>query len=186
MKRVFINAKGVTLIELIVVIAIIAISAAIAVPGMNGWMTKSKVNSEARKIYSVYQLARSEAIRNNSPVQVAIKWGQNEDPIGNYSLYPYNFYCSYFSNKRVDCLFGSPSNCITPPTRIPEGLDMGPVWTGGNWDAVSTTTWEYTSRGTFTIEDIGSEGQTFAIRSNEFPNYKKTFQFSLGGSVTIK
>jgi prepilin-type N-terminal cleavage/methylation domain-containing protein len=186
MKRLIADIKGVTLMELMVVLSIIAITAAIAAPSMSGWMARMKLNAEARKIYGVFQQARSEAIKNNSPVQVSIWWGPRSDVPAAIS----GTYCSYdvVKNPNLECMWGNVNYCITPPTKLPSGFDLVQAWTGGDRNSISRTTWEYTSRGTFTIEDIGSEGQTFALESDKltYPFNRKVFTFTLGGSVAIK
>lgn len=172
MKRLIANIKGVTLIELIVVLTIIAISAAIAVPNMSGWMAKMKLNAEARKVYSAFQLARSEAIKNNQNVAVSIRWAGNGSGT--------NDYCSYLGTN-ADWNGGNPSKFFTPITPIPKGFRL--IWQASP-SSTSRTTWEYTSRGTFIN---GDEAQPFYIQSDTLPsaNNKKSFIFTLGGSVSI-
>jgi|JI6StandDraft_1071083.scaffolds.fasta_scaffold292104_2 type IV fimbrial biogenesis protein FimT len=59
---------GFTLIEAMVVIAIIAILAAVAGPDMVQFMRARQLESVARKIGTAAQFARSEAIKRNSPI----------------------------------------------------------------------------------------------------------------------
>ena len=57
------NEKGLTLIELITVISILAITITIAVPSFKSLMQSNQASSEAQKMLSSIFLARSEAVK---------------------------------------------------------------------------------------------------------------------------
>ncbi len=64
------NQKGVTLIELIVVMVIIAIGAALTTPNIGGWMTNYRLRSAARDVASTLRLAQIKAVSTNTTYQV--------------------------------------------------------------------------------------------------------------------
>lgn len=55
--------RGVTLLELMIAVSILAAIIALAVPGMLGWTDAERVKSAARSVSDAFLLARSEAIR---------------------------------------------------------------------------------------------------------------------------
>lgn len=71
--------KGFTLIELIVVIAIIGVLCAILVPSMMGWVTKSRVNANNANAKSIYTSA-SEAVTSFDTQGKEVKGGTYEKP----------------------------------------------------------------------------------------------------------
>lgn len=65
-----IKNKGFTLIESMIVIAIIAILSAIAIPAYLKWLPNKRLKSAAQDIYSNLQLAKILAVKNNTPKSV--------------------------------------------------------------------------------------------------------------------
>jgi len=63
--------KGMTLIELIIVLVIIAIGATLMVPGINSWMPYYRLRSATRDIASTMRVAQMKAISNNLQYRVS-------------------------------------------------------------------------------------------------------------------
>jgi len=64
------NKKGVTLLELIVVMAIIAIGAVLTVPNLRPWMANYRLRSATRDITSNLRTAQMKAVSNNMDYEV--------------------------------------------------------------------------------------------------------------------
>lgn len=64
------QSQGFTLVELMVVVAIMAIMAAIAMPSMSAFIAQSRVNNRAQQIAVLLRYAKGEAIRMNVPVVI--------------------------------------------------------------------------------------------------------------------
>ncbi len=63
--------SGLTLIELLIVLAILAIAASIALPSYLGWMDASKARGAASSIRADFEKAKMRAIRENANVRVS-------------------------------------------------------------------------------------------------------------------
>ncbi|MBW1801418.1 MAG: GspH/FimT family pseudopilin [Deltaproteobacteria bacterium] len=67
-KKIRKSCSGFTVVELCVVIAIIAILGAIAVPGFAVWLPNHRLKSATSVLYSNMQLAKLEAVKHNANV----------------------------------------------------------------------------------------------------------------------
>ena len=65
------NQKGVTLLELIIVMVIIAIGATLMAPGISSWMPHYRLRNATRDIASTMRIAQKKAISNNLTYQVS-------------------------------------------------------------------------------------------------------------------
>jgi len=78
------NKKGVTLIELVIVMVIIAILAVLMVPNIGRWLPNYRLRSAARDITSTLRTAQVRAVSNNTNYRVVFTEGTGST--GNYVL----------------------------------------------------------------------------------------------------
>lgn len=64
------NQKGVTLLELIIVMVIITIGATLMAPGLSSWLPLYRLRSATRDIASTMRIAQMKAISNNLTYQI--------------------------------------------------------------------------------------------------------------------
>lgn len=67
--------RGVTLIELMIGLAIMAILLAAGLPGFNVWIQNTQIRTAAESIQNGLQLARAEAVRRNEQVNFILGTG---------------------------------------------------------------------------------------------------------------
>ena len=69
------NKRGVTLMELIIVMAIIAIGAVLMVPNIGGWLPNYRLRGATRDIVSTMRVAQMKAVSSNVQYQVTFNAG---------------------------------------------------------------------------------------------------------------
>lgn len=67
--------RGVTIIESMIVIALIAILLVLALPAGNEWLANSRIRTAGEGLLSGLQLARAEAVRRNAVIEFEIAGG---------------------------------------------------------------------------------------------------------------
>lgn len=75
--------RGFNLVELVVVITIISILASVAVPAFTGMITRMKAQGTASDLHMALMKTRSEAIKRNTTVKLAVASGGK-----GWSIYP--------------------------------------------------------------------------------------------------
>ncbi len=75
--RSLIRSTGVSLVEMMIGIVILAIALALALPSYNQWIQNTQIRNAAESILRGLQLARSEAISRNVPVQLTLGAGSS-------------------------------------------------------------------------------------------------------------
>ncbi len=115
------NEKGFTLIELMLVVAIVAVMSIMAFPTFSGWIARARLRDAARTVYSDLQLARIKAIETGG------EWRINFNPDD-------NSYTVISSGPDMDLDNSADDNVVEKVVRIPEkskgvvfGTDQGPV-----------------------------------------------------------
>lgn len=64
--------RGITMIEVMVSVAIVAIALAIGIPSLSTWLQNSQVKTTAESLLTGLQLARAEAVRQNNLAQFTL------------------------------------------------------------------------------------------------------------------
>jgi type IV fimbrial biogenesis protein FimT len=83
---VIVNLRwGFTTLELLVVISILLIMAAIAFPNLSGWARNQRLKGVARDLFSHFQFARLEAIKRSTTIALAFNTGAGG--VGNYTVF---------------------------------------------------------------------------------------------------
>ena len=70
MNKISKTATGFTLLETVIVLAILAIAVAIGIPNVISWLPNYRLKATARELYSNMQKAKSEALKRNCTVGI--------------------------------------------------------------------------------------------------------------------
>ena len=150
------NSKlGVSLIEMLTVIVIIGILAAIATPNFSRWKEKYEINGETKKVYFDLLLAHSTSISNNHNVLVTF------DPINN----SYKVLKDKNNNGQEDS--GETIKSVNLENNIQFGFNSGVLDLEGN---LVTSSIFFANGNTITFNSRGqasTSGSIFLIHKND-------------------
>lgn len=151
------NNSGMTIIELMVVIGILAILAGIAIPGFIGWLPNYRLRSASDDVQSTLQNAKLRAIRENAIVRVNFDFGNDT-------------YVAFIDNgANADNGIQEADEVMIKNGQMPAGIDLQDAGLGG---AV-----RFTRRG---FPDVSGD---ITIDNG---NRTQTVNLTLGGSSSIQ
>ncbi len=116
MNRFRTDARGFTLMELLVIIAVISVAAAVAAPSVSAWMKSAQLDGAAREVYSLFQKARMEAVKRRTKVAICFKEGTGRDG-----------YCEIFvddSAGEANAFIRQPGETLLASMTMPPGVSL--------------------------------------------------------------
>ena len=102
---------GFTMIELMVVVAVVAILAMIAAPSFKDFMLVQRLKGVNAQLVTDMQFARSEAVARNSLLRVSFR--------SNETMTCYSLYTSINNGISCNCLLGAGAACGPLPCKVP-------------------------------------------------------------------
>lgn len=160
---------GFTLIEVIIVVAIIAVAAAIGVPSYLSWIPDIRLKSAVANLKSDINLAKQRAIRENGDVSLVFDTVNNQ-----YTIYVGG---GVFTS---DAWTTDGNEEIMTTVAIPEGVTMYGVTVPVTAPLVSNTGIRFDGRG---MPNVTGDAM---IRMNNTKNNYRGLTMTLVGSITIE
>ncbi len=120
--------SGMTLLEIVIVVSIIAVLAAIAVPNFKVWLPNMRLKAAARDVYSDMQKAKMSAIKFNTTVTFNFNPGSGSPcEGGNYTFQDSEGKIISARTMKEGVCLSTPSNF--PAGFLPNGLPAGSIGT---------------------------------------------------------
>lgn len=172
--------KGVTLTELLVVLAVISVFALITIPAFRDFMNAFKAKSTAVQIRDVVRLGRQIAVARKSRVLAQINEADNVYDAWEELSSPLN------------TVKDQPENSIRPIPTVPRFLNIEGVWANGGVGKVSGTThtFQMNSDGTVVRDGAAATESQWCVLVSMRVNARRTDKWTVfmrqSGKVTLR
>jgi len=151
--------SGITIFEMMTVMAIIAILGSIALPAFLGWLPNYRMRSGADELLSVLWLAQKRAVRENADVSIDFDFAND------------SFVACIVSSDNGTC---DPGEQIVQSVRMPPGIDLADVDLGN---------FQFDRRG-FPTDVANNPVSGNLTVSND--SRSRTINLTLAGSISIQ
>jgi len=125
------NSKGFTLIEVIIVVAIIGIMTAISIPAISGWLPNYRLKAAARALYGAAMKAKGEAVKRNANCALIFNQGANVYMV--------------FVDSNENCEFDTGETVILREEQWPPSVSLSSVTFTDNDDSKPTIVFQPTA-----------------------------------------
>jgi prepilin-type N-terminal cleavage/methylation domain-containing protein len=161
MKRIFRNHNGFTLIEVLIIIAILGILAGMAAPFVGRQIRDYRIGAAVRDLQSAVQGARMAAIRRGADIGLEFDLANNQ--------------CTTFVDDGANQLLLEADDTVIGTLSMPDGVDLYATSTGG-------TMIQFSSRG---MLNSPAATEWIQLKSSD-GNYRGVSIRITGSSVVVK
>ena len=162
--------KGFTLVEMMVVVAILAIVATVALPDFSAWIANQRLNAKAESLAAGLNVARTEALKRSASVSVAFT-SSNGMLDGGWNVCPADKAAADGTCAAGDLIDSRKGENTTDP------VDISPA------GAFMVT---FTSLGTAAAKDVAGDDRISAldIKSEKTSEIRRV-EISTGGRINV-
>ncbi len=166
------TTSGFTMIEIVIVLAILSITATFAVPRLSGWLENNRLKLAARELYSNMQKAKSEALKRNCSIGVTFSTVTFPAQGGGYKIFLDNG-SGTAGNATLD-----PGETILLQVGMPQGCTLYKANFSAPATATPTSSTGFNSRGLLLQKNNWVGNGSVELRNNNSVWYKMSLSNS--------
>ena len=110
MKKYLVVRRGFTLVELLIVVAVVAIILVVAAPSFRDMILMQRLRSITAQLVTDLQFARNEAVSRGTLLRLSFR--------SDAGMTCYTLYTSTVNNSPCDCRLGAGAACVNPNVEV--------------------------------------------------------------------